>query len=266
MYPSLRSYHQRQPRINNLLHYIGALFFSSILPPRPDKYETSVHHDAAAALPLPLPVIIRCRPYPLNGSWNYTGGDFSEQMQLAVGNDKIWSNTNTPARAIVEKATLYLREWKEVNDSDEGLTNQSQTFIDRWIKPTRGMMKLNVDASVDVVRQKMGFGWILINESGRFVGAKAMPGRDERDDGDVLEQRHKATSNGVLPHGEFTGDSGCDRNSRPQQQNASEDKEFVCIWDSNFVVNPYQVLRLWFIMWLESYFDRVVKGEGTALD
>nr|GMC64759.1 hypothetical protein Iba_chr02dCG7910 [Ipomoea batatas]GMC67076.1 hypothetical protein Iba_chr02eCG11620 [Ipomoea batatas] len=32
------------------------------------QYETSVHHDAAAAAPLlPLPAIIRCRPYPLNG-------------------------------------------------------------------------------------------------------------------------------------------------------------------------------------------------------
>nr|GMD57592.1 hypothetical protein Iba_chr11eCG14240 [Ipomoea batatas] len=41
-----------------------------------------LHHDAAAALPLLLPVIILCRPYPLNRSWNYTGGDFSEQMQL----------------------------------------------------------------------------------------------------------------------------------------------------------------------------------------
>lgn len=50
-----------------------------------------------------------------------------------------------------------------------------QNFIERWLKPERGWMKLNVDVAVDIEGQRIEFGWILRSDNGDFVASIYVP-------------------------------------------------------------------------------------------
>lgn len=45
----------------------------------------------------------------------------------------------------------------------------------KWTKPKPGWSKLNVDAALDVTSGKMGVGWILRDDQGRFLNAVSCP-------------------------------------------------------------------------------------------
>nr|GMD81077.1 uncharacterized protein LOC109164833 [Ipomoea batatas] len=90
-------------------------------------------------------------------------------------NERVWNNLVVSPRTIVEKAKAHLTEWTTVQEKDDFMPSQQNDFTTRWMKPSSGRLKLNVDAAVDHTRGRMGFGWVLRNEHGDFIAAVSLP-------------------------------------------------------------------------------------------
>lgn len=92
-------------------------------------------------------------------------------------NDVIWNSRFTTGRIIVEKDKHYLRNWKEIVENVDLNSRPGSNFVEKWVKPEAGWLKINTDAAVDRDNGRMGFGWVLPNENGSFKAAMSIPGR-----------------------------------------------------------------------------------------
>lgn len=87
----------------------------------------------------------------------------------------IWNNLISSSEAIVEKARLYLQDWRIANTVLSHADHNTPNYIMNWQKPQAGWKKLNVDAALDSNQCVMGFGWVVRDEKGEFVAAKCQP-------------------------------------------------------------------------------------------
>nr|GLL31242.1 uncharacterized protein LOC109164833 [Ipomoea trifida] len=95
---------------------------------------------------------------------------------LWVGrNNKVWRNISTTAVQTIERASSYLRDWKEITDSEQPSRAHADIFEINWRKPQPGWVKLNVDAAIDVNGGRMGFRWILRDDIGEFKAGRCTP-------------------------------------------------------------------------------------------
>lgn len=89
-------------------------------------------------------------------------------------NEKTWNRVIISAEAVVHGATSFLHEWQTINSTTRRhAMNSNQDG--NWVKPPTGWMKLNVDAALDTVNRKLGFGFVLRDEHGVFIAAKEIP-------------------------------------------------------------------------------------------
>ncbi|XP_019191714.1 PREDICTED: uncharacterized protein LOC109186242 [Ipomoea nil] len=90
-------------------------------------------------------------------------------------NDKIWNNKRIQsAETIVFKASKYLQDWREAALPSLPVNEESTTVQPKWSKPQEGFHKLNVDAAIDSINGKMGFGCVIRDEHGTFVAARGI--------------------------------------------------------------------------------------------
>nr|GMD52496.1 uncharacterized protein LOC109191080 [Ipomoea batatas] len=94
-----------------------------------------------------------------------------------IRNDKVWNGKSVSPVCLVEGTKRYLADWKVVVGSSDHHSRTRNKSASKWEKPTSGFLKLNTDAAVDVQRNRMGYGWVLRDDTGQFVAAACIPGR-----------------------------------------------------------------------------------------
>lgn len=88
--------------------------------------------------------------------------------------------------AIVNGALSFLLEWQSVNQIPHRSCDSSTE--EKWSKPENGWKKLNIDAALDMLNRRVGFGFVLRDEDGRFLAAKEVPrpGLTRADEAEVM--------------------------------------------------------------------------------
>ncbi|XP_030479109.1 uncharacterized protein LOC115696344 [Cannabis sativa] len=97
----------------------------------------------------------------------------------------IWSDRNsyvhgkmvkTPIQMLTQSAA-YLQQFQSVNSAAKPAASSrtSPTPVTKWQPPPENKFKLNVDATLDSSRSKIGIGAIIRNSAGQVVGAMSKP-------------------------------------------------------------------------------------------
>lgn len=89
-------------------------------------------------------------------------------------NAKLWDNTSTSPRVIVEGAKTFLYNWRDAMKEIKNQTQYSADLQVRWKKPPVGWVKLNVDATFNRETKSMGLGCVLRDAEGNFVSARSL--------------------------------------------------------------------------------------------
>jgi ribonuclease HI len=90
-------------------------------------------------------------------------------------NNKIWRNHNEPVRVVMDRANNMLSDWSAAQIKHSRQHQQQQTgSAARWMKPSQGRYKCNVDASFSSRLNRVGIGMCIRDDQGRFVIAKTV--------------------------------------------------------------------------------------------
>lgn len=89
-------------------------------------------------------------------------------------NEKLWNHTIVLAHAVLGGAQAFLYQWLEVNCSANLPIPATDQFI-KWEKPPDGLLKINVDAALDIPSRKAGIGLVIRNSTGNFIAARMIP-------------------------------------------------------------------------------------------
>nr|GLL44697.1 uncharacterized protein LOC109191080 [Ipomoea trifida] len=92
-------------------------------------------------------------------------------------NDMVWNGKASNPTALFHGTTRYLADWNNIVTGTSTAPNHGILPAQKWTKPPRGYLKLNSDAAVNHLANRMGFGWVIRNEYGQFVAAASIPGR-----------------------------------------------------------------------------------------
>nr|GMD63060.1 uncharacterized protein LOC109153501 [Ipomoea batatas] len=74
-------------------------------------------------------------------------------------------------RDVVRPSLAFLRDWKGVRGGRHEGGGEGEVH---WRPPVRGLLKLNVDASVRLGENTVGLGWVVRDWEGRYVAAGAV--------------------------------------------------------------------------------------------
>ncbi|XP_019195631.1 PREDICTED: uncharacterized protein LOC109189292 [Ipomoea nil] len=88
-------------------------------------------------------------------------------------NEKLWNNSSIPrAEQLVRNAKGFLKEWTDAKglkfSPQQGLPEPNQ----KWTKPQPGLLKMNVDAAINIQEAAMGLGSVIRDEDGKFIAAR----------------------------------------------------------------------------------------------
>jgi len=88
-------------------------------------------------------------------------------------NNKVWNNIVETTQQIGERANSFLSSWKNAQVMNLCNTaNNTHHEITRWIKPTVGRFKCNVDTAFSTSLNKVGFGACIRDAEGNFVAGR----------------------------------------------------------------------------------------------
>ncbi|XP_019178767.1 PREDICTED: uncharacterized protein LOC109173878 [Ipomoea nil] len=85
-------------------------------------------------------------------------------------NDVVWNAQSWDLELMLRRTMVFWENWGAAQCVDGG--QQTGGTLGRWERPRRGRLKLNTDASVDKQHGRVGFGWVLRDDDGRFRAAK----------------------------------------------------------------------------------------------
>nr|GMC53588.1 uncharacterized protein LOC109159918 [Ipomoea batatas] len=86
-------------------------------------------------------------------------------------NKNIWNKVDSLPKLVVQHSLSYLKEWKSVRTPPLSAICSQRNQV-KWVKPSNGFLKLNIDASVHSDTSHVGMGWILRDQDGYFVAAQ----------------------------------------------------------------------------------------------
>lgn len=93
-------------------------------------------------------------------------------------NKKIWEDKDLTPDAAVAWSSKQIKDWQEVNKKRQGArirTNSVGNVTEqRWKPPSRGELKINVDASIFTGERSFRIGMVIRNDQGHFVQGKCM--------------------------------------------------------------------------------------------
>ncbi|XP_019158163.1 PREDICTED: uncharacterized protein LOC109154880 [Ipomoea nil] len=87
-------------------------------------------------------------------------------------NDYVWRNAVYSMDSMLRSAMSLLSSWKDVNEPEAPVS--THTAEELWCPPSHGCLKLNTDVAMESNSGIMGMGWIIRDEMGVLVAAKAM--------------------------------------------------------------------------------------------
>ncbi|XP_024033517.1 uncharacterized protein LOC112095650 [Citrus clementina] len=98
-------------------------------------------------------------------------------------NNKVWNDVNGRVQNVVNSAGQNLFLWQQARKSvfvPSSLDSAAHGFV-RWLKPSIGWVKCNVDAAIDNSRGLISFGAVIHSAGGDFIAAKSdiLPGSFE---------------------------------------------------------------------------------------
>jgi len=89
------------------------------------------------------------------------------------GNNKVWNNATETTQAICDDAGSLLTSWKNAQTIRHLTPRHSITQSDmKWLKPSPGRFKCNVDASFSHAQNRVGIGMCIRDDECHFVPAK----------------------------------------------------------------------------------------------
>ncbi|KAM7482550.1 hypothetical protein LguiB_007133 [Lonicera macranthoides] len=87
-------------------------------------------------------------------------------------NNKVWNGKCDLAAGIIHKALSALFLWRAAQEAEVLMHHNVEVEVGfKWLKPTCGSLKCNVDAAVFASEKKIGFGCIIRDENGSLVRA-----------------------------------------------------------------------------------------------
>ncbi|KAH9763510.1 reverse transcriptase domain-containing protein [Citrus sinensis] len=97
--------------------------------------------------------------------------------------DDLWNDVNGRVQNVVNSAGQNLFLWQQARKSvfvPSSLDSAAHGFV-RWLKPSIGWVKCNVDAAIDNSRGLISFGAVIHSAGGDFIAAKSdiLPGSFE---------------------------------------------------------------------------------------
>ncbi|XP_031112158.1 uncharacterized protein LOC116016135 [Ipomoea triloba] len=90
-------------------------------------------------------------------------------------NECVWQGASFDLSLMLRHSLLFLENWSAANTSP--IVNQGPRSVVRWEKPQRGRLKMNTDAAINQTKGITGFGWLLRDHDGHFLGAKNLRGQ-----------------------------------------------------------------------------------------
>jgi hypothetical protein len=85
-------------------------------------------------------------------------------------NNKVWNNVTETAQAICARAGSLLTIWRNAQTIRHPIPQHPATPNDlKWIKPSPGRFKCNVDAAFSQARNRVGIGVCIRDDEGRCV-------------------------------------------------------------------------------------------------
>ncbi|XP_058776277.1 uncharacterized protein LOC131650592 [Vicia villosa] len=86
-------------------------------------------------------------------------------------NNLVWNQVEDSSTIICQRALQLLTGWREAQQlhPNNGIINPPSTNI-RWLKPSRGRLKCNIDASF--FHNKVGIGACIRDDTGQFIVAR----------------------------------------------------------------------------------------------
>ncbi|XP_019158568.1 PREDICTED: uncharacterized protein LOC109155338 [Ipomoea nil] len=87
-------------------------------------------------------------------------------------NDSVWNDIVFNSSVFIQRAFSFLEGWLSANAM--GTDHSVADPVVRWMRPWQGWYKLNSDASLDQGTNRMGLGWVIRDDPGRFMAAKNM--------------------------------------------------------------------------------------------
>ncbi|XP_019154625.1 PREDICTED: uncharacterized protein LOC109151161 [Ipomoea nil] len=85
-------------------------------------------------------------------------------------NENVWKGVAYNSAMMVQWALDFLEGWRCANEV--AVVSGVSLNVEQWRKPQAGRIKLNTDASVRQGKSRMGLGWVLRDDRGRFMAAK----------------------------------------------------------------------------------------------
>ncbi|XP_059454956.1 uncharacterized protein LOC132185163 [Corylus avellana] len=89
-------------------------------------------------------------------------------------NGWIYDKTFSHPNQISHDAEIAVQDYEKANAVEHKKILERREQPPRWGKPTRGWMKVNVDAALNKKEGKMGFGLVMRDHEGRVVVAKSI--------------------------------------------------------------------------------------------
>ena len=88
-------------------------------------------------------------------------------------NNKIWNDVVDASVFVFGRAKTMLQDWRSAKLIRGALSTHQQPARNvKWVKPSLGRFKCNVDASFSKVSNMVGIGMCIRDENGAFVPAK----------------------------------------------------------------------------------------------
>ena len=107
----------------------------------------------------------------------------------------LWNNSASSPTQTVSTSLSFLKDWLDARlGSDQKFFNGNANTQVKWSKPSPGMLKCNVDATIFSKHQTIGLGVILRNEFGSVVGcySKVVNGVSSPKEAEALGLREAA--------------------------------------------------------------------------
>ncbi|XP_019157364.1 PREDICTED: uncharacterized protein LOC109153926 [Ipomoea nil] len=94
-------------------------------------------------------------------------------------NAKLWNNSSTlHEHQLIRMAKSFLGEWKEATHLIHPSSHSDSIPSHKWTRPQPGMMKMNVDATLNSSGAAMGLGCVIRDEDGTFIVARGVQWKD----------------------------------------------------------------------------------------
>ncbi|XP_039687037.1 uncharacterized protein [Medicago truncatula] len=88
-------------------------------------------------------------------------------------NNKIWKEVTDAHGYVFDRAKTLLEDWKSAKSIQKvSVSSEQQACITKWMKPSSGLFKCNIDAAFSETTNLVGIGMCIRDEDGHFVLAK----------------------------------------------------------------------------------------------